>query len=290
MRTTSSPSEPDLTPAASVSATSDPVLSGGVKPVAFQPASGMSLGTILSLVVFAHLLVIVLLLTHFGWPGGIDETDESGSGQTGLVIPVTLESADESETTQQVTQEPESLPIPAPPVEKPVDIQLEQTNDPTESPKLTEPAAEPVTTPMQPATPAESSTQMPSSSQTPANNTAQPLFSAGSGGSSIQQKDIGVQEAAPVTAAQIDPNYLHRPDPVYPVLSKRMREQGKVLLRVSLDAQGVVKDIAILKSSDFQRLDQAALEAVRQWRFIPAKRGTESIAATVDVPIEFRQP
>jgi protein TonB len=95
--------------------------------------------------------------------------------------------------------------------------------------------------------------------------------------------------ALPLTPAHVDPNYLHRPNPVYPALSKRLREEGTVLLRVNLDAQGIVLDIHIEKSSRFQRLDQAALEAVKQWRFVPAKRGQVAMPSSALVPIEFKQ-
>ena len=96
--------------------------------------------------------------------------------------------------------------------------------------------------------------------------------------------------ASALTPAHIDPNYLHRPNPAYPAISKRLRETGTVILRVSLDENGVVQDISVQTSSDFQRLDQAALEAVRQWRFIPASRGAQPVPASVLVPIEFKQP
>ena len=95
-------------------------------------------------------------------------------------------------------------------------------------------------------------------------------------------------QSHPETPAQVDPNYLHRPNPVYPALSRRLREEGTVVLRVSLDARGTVQDIAIQTSSNFERLDQAALEAVRQWRFIPATRGQVAVPSTVLVPIAFR--
>jgi protein TonB len=97
-----------------------------------------------------------------------------------------------------------------------------------------------------------------------------------------------IDDALPITPAQVDPNYLHRPNPVYPAASKRLRESGTVLLLVSLDAAGEVRDIHIQTTSAYQRLDQAAMEAVRQWRFIPASKGQQPVASTVLVPIEFK--
>jgi protein TonB len=61
-----------------------------------------------------------------------------------------------------------------------------------------------------------------------------------------------------------------------------------VLLNVRVSAQGVAEQVQIAKSSGFPRLDEAAREAVRRWRFVPARRGDEAIAANVIVPIVFQ--
>ncbi len=90
-----------------------------------------------------------------------------------------------------------------------------------------------------------------------------------------------------VTAARFDADYLDNPKPVYPHASRRMREQGKVLLRVRVNPAGLADRVEIKQTSGFQRLDQAAEEVVGRWRFIPARRGDEAIAAWVLVPISF---
>ena len=92
----------------------------------------------------------------------------------------------------------------------------------------------------------------------------------------------------PVTAARFDADYLQNPPPVYPALSRRLREEGKVLLLVRVSAQGHAESVQVRQSSGFERLDDAAMAAVRQWRFVPARRGDEAIAASVVVPIVFR--
>lgn len=81
--------------------------------------------------------------------------------------------------------------------------------------------------------------------------------------------------------------YLSNPPPAYPRLSRRMGEQGKVLLRVLVSDDGSSKKVEIESSSGSSRLDQAASEAVANWRFVPAKRGEQAIAAWVVVPIVF---
>ena len=60
------------------------------------------------------------------------------------------------------------------------------------------------------------------------------------------------------------------PRPIYPALSKRLGEQGTVLLRVLITADGKAGAVEIKKSSGFERLDRAAIEAVKQWKFNPA--------------------
>lgn len=82
--------------------------------------------------------------------------------------------------------------------------------------------------------------------------------------------------------------YLDNPAPSYPVFAKRAREQGKVFLRVQVDAAGQVTGIEIHQSSGHERLDKAALAAVRQWRFVPARRGDRAVAGVALVPITFQ--
>ncbi|UCV05932.1 energy transducer TonB [Dechloromonas denitrificans] len=96
--------------------------------------------------------------------------------------------------------------------------------------------------------------------------------------------------AAPVTVtpARFDAAYLHNPEPKYPPLSRRLGEEGKVLLRVRVSRDGQPATIDFEKSSNFERLDEAAKQVVARWRFIPAKRGDEAIEASVIIPIVFR--
>ena len=97
-----------------------------------------------------------------------------------------------------------------------------------------------------------------------------------------------VQASPTVVGARFDAAYLHNPRPSYPPLSRRLGEQGKVLLRVRVSADGQPAAVDLEKSSNFERLDEAARQVVARWRFVPAKRGDEAIEATVIVPIVFR--
>ncbi len=92
---------------------------------------------------------------------------------------------------------------------------------------------------------------------------------------------------APSSPPRFDAAYLQNPAPAYPSMSKRLGEAGKVLLRVRVSENGQAESVEIKHSSGFPRLDQAALNAVEKWRFVPAKQGDQTIAAWVQVPIHF---
>ncbi len=81
--------------------------------------------------------------------------------------------------------------------------------------------------------------------------------------------------------------YLDNPAPNYPSVSRRLGEQGKVLLRVQVASDGKADSVALHTSSGSNRLDQAALAAVKKWRFVPAKRGGQAVSASVVVPVSF---
>ena len=76
--------------------------------------------------------------------------------------------------------------------------------------------------------------------------------------------------------------------PEYPIEARSRRQQGRVLLRVQVSASGDAASVDIVSSSGHPILDQAARAAVRAWRFVPATRGGTAVAASADVPIEFR--
>lgn len=82
-------------------------------------------------------------------------------------------------------------------------------------------------------------------------------------------------------------DYLNNPRPTYPPLSKRLGEQGKVLVRVFIDTDGSASKAEIAQSSGFDRLDQTALDTVRRWRYVPGKRAGVPEAMWFNVPINF---
>ncbi|HSI56183.1 MAG TPA: energy transducer TonB [Ideonella sp.] len=94
-------------------------------------------------------------------------------------------------------------------------------------------------------------------------------------------------ENKPVTPPRSDAAFLNNPAPVYPSVSRRLKEEGRVLFDVYILPDGSVGEIRLKRSSGHPRLDDAALAAVRQWRYVPAKRGDEPIPYWYVQPIDF---
>ena len=86
----------------------------------------------------------------------------------------------------------------------------------------------------------------------------------------------------------IMPNYLVNPKPAYPVESRRRREEGLVILAVQVSREGFPSRIQIVQSSNFLLLDEAAVRAVNQWRFTPARIGQRAVVSQIEVPIHFK--
>lgn len=93
--------------------------------------------------------------------------------------------------------------------------------------------------------------------------------------------------AVPVSAPVLNATAQYNAPPVYPQLSRRLREQGTVLLELTVLANGTVTDVIVLSSSGYPRLDQAALSAVQQWRYQAARRGNQSIDYRYRQRVEF---
>ncbi len=84
-----------------------------------------------------------------------------------------------------------------------------------------------------------------------------------------------------------DADYLNNPPPAYPRLSKRMGEQGTVIVRVFIGLQGTAEQAEIRTSSGYDRLDKAALDTVQRWRYVPGKRHGNPEAMWFNVPVRF---
>jgi protein TonB len=159
--------------------------------------------------------------------------------------------------TVSITQAPVSQPEPAPSVPK-----IEQ------QPVMVQPKLPQIDTPAQPA---------PNSIMI-----APPLAPA----PAQEVKEKTTQEA-PVSPPVFDAAYLNNPAPVYPNMSRRLREVGTVQLRVRVSADGAPLEVQLARSSGYDRLDEAARAAVQKWKFEPAKRNGAAVEAWVIVPVEF---
>ena len=98
--------------------------------------------------------------------------------------------------------------------------------------------------------------------------------------------------SAPAAPAKVElPNskadYLHNPPPDYPRMSVRLGEQGQVMVKVLIGADGVPQKAELQNSSGFERLDKAALDAAMRWRYVPGKRGGVAETMWYLLPMTF---
>jgi len=78
--------------------------------------------------------------------------------------------------------------------------------------------------------------------------------------------------------------------PEYPKMSLRLSEQGTVVLTVMVKSDGSAGDVEVKSSSGFTRLDRAAADAVKTWRFNPATVDGKAVDKSYEVPITFKPP
>jgi protein TonB len=90
-----------------------------------------------------------------------------------------------------------------------------------------------------------------------------------------------------VALPSTDADYLQNAKPAYPPLSRKLREQGKVVVEVLIGADGSPQQARLHASSGHDRLDQAAHETVQRWRYVPGRKGGVATAMWFNVPINF---
>lgn len=173
---------------------------------------------------------------------------------------------------------------PAPPVPKPRPTPVERTKPrtarPQTPPRLS--AAGPAT--ITPAAPVEAVARAPEPApETPPAPTAAAPARAGVAAAASA---AGNPRPAP-TPPRFDAAYLSNPPPEYPRLARQLGEQGRVVLRVRVSAEGRAETVELYATSGHARLDDAARTAVSGWRFVPARSGEDPVAAWVLVPIAF---
>ena len=75
--------------------------------------------------------------------------------------------------------------------------------------------------------------------------------------------------------------------PAYPPAARRLGEEGLVILRVLVNPSGASQSVQVYRSSGHPRLDEAAVQAILRWTFVPAERGRRPVMAWLLVPVRF---
>ena len=148
------------------------------------------------------------------------------------------------------------------------------------------PAPASVVTPQPAATPLAVAPSATAPEATVAEPTAATSTSASSHSSTALSPAIPVPPK--VELPSTDADYLNNAKPAYPILSKRLHEQGQVTVRVFIDADGQASQASIKQSSGFERLDLASVETVLKWRYLPGKRAGVPQGMWFDVPINWQ--
>lgn len=165
---------------------------------------------------------------------------------------------------------------------RPSPSESSQNNSPQETAQhgpITLPAMAQVQAPAaQAPAPAQAAAQVPAQAATPA--------AAPSSGPAPAAESV-MPASTRSTDADYKAAYLNNPRPAYPLLAIRQGAQGQVLLLVEVLTDGRAGRIELEKSSGHAALDAAAINAVRAWRFTPARKDGLLAAQTVSIPIQF---
>lgn len=214
-----------------------------------------------ALVVMAHALAIYSLISHQSL------SDVKPSPVKPMMVSLIAPPAPEPEIVPII--EPKPIVKPKPIIKKPVVKKVAEKPQPIEKPvepQIEAVAEEPV---IEEAQPVEQIAPVQVAETVKAPPKSEPVIE-----DKIELPRFGV-------------SYLSNPVPEYPSMSRRLGEEGRVLMKVLVSAEGAATDVQIEKSSGSSRLDRAAVSAVKQWRFIPAKKSNQPLSAYVLVPINF---
>jgi len=205
----------------------------------------------------------------------------------------TSDSADKALPVEWIGQAPPIVAVPSPPLQPRVAPQTPPAPVPVPVPApapvpvpvisiapAPPPAAPPESPEMPPAT-----TQAPDSAQVSSASPVQDVTPSQAPNQSENENRVGE-----TTAQRVLPQVItaRRVAPIYPATSRRRSEEGDVVLDVLVGADGRVTQITVAGSSDFERLDKAAVAAVQQWRFVPGRVAGEPQAMRLRVPIRFQ--
>ncbi len=146
--------------------------------------------------------------------------------------------------------------------------------------------AKPSQQPVPTSTPTKSATKTDAPALTPNSSNAQETAAA-STSAAAPSTASGKTGAPSLVEPSADADYLKNPPPAYPRASRRLGEQGTVIVRVFISTQGLPEKAEVRTSSGFARLDQAALDAVQRCRFLPGRRSGTPEAMWFNIPVRF---
>lgn len=161
--------------------------------------------------------------------------------------------------------QPVVIPAPLPP---PAPAPMPRKMAPEPKPAPVEPVAQPIEVPVeQPSAPAPVAAPAPVVAAAPVIAPAAPVI--------------------PDVEPDYKASYLNNPRPSYPFAARRMGLQGKVVLNVEVLAEGLCGQVSVHQSSGHEMLDNAALQTVKTWKFIPARQGGNAVTKWFKIPIQF---
>jgi periplasmic protein TonB len=177
-----------------------------------------------------------------------------------------------------VAPAPEAAAPPAPPPRQRSEATAPKT--PKRVPRKAPPPPRSETQPAPEAAPQASSE--PEASARPA-----PATSPGGGEAASEASNGASHEPERAVGLRTGVRYRSAPKPEYPSSARRLRQEGVVLLTVDVAADGRPASVSVKRSSGVPVLDEAAVGAVRGWRFEPARSSGRAVASRVEIPVRF---
>lgn len=122
----------------------------------------------------------------------------------------------------------------------------------------------------------------------PVNAPAKTAPGDGAAFASVARNTASAGSPAPYTPPRSQPVFLAGRRPDYPQQARRAGQEGTVVIRVLVSTDGSAAETAVLVSSGYSLLDEAAVRGVKKWRFSPARYGSVPVESYHDIRVRFR--
>ena len=209
------------------------------------------------LVLLVHLSLIAAVVSHTSEP----QAKAVEKAIEGVIIPAPV--APQPEKPKPKPVQPEAVKKPKPKPQKQKKAETKKA------------VAKPKPAPIKPAPIAEASPK--------AVSAPEPVAEVAKTKALAKEAEAEPQATPPVASA----NKALNKAPLYPTLSRRLKEQGTVYLQVLVLKNGKVGQLKLKQSSGFTRLDQSAINAVRSWTYQPALKLGQPIDYWFVQPVVF---